>query len=137
MNENEFCRKSFIDCHVIADICPKWHARGNSRKAFKRTNSIHLGWIKCDGSVVPHHSIWSGFYTANLNGEGRFLRGGNPEQVLIRQESGFQNHDHQIRHCLHLNFAVENSSHSIIRWRWYEMQPKKYWFYLILNAKDT
>ena len=33
------------------------------------------GWMKCDGSIIDK-GPWKSFYTPNLNGEERFLRGG-------------------------------------------------------------
>ena len=52
--------------------------------------------MRCDGSPIPSPSPWEGFLTPNLNGEGRFLRGGNPDQVLSFQDDMFLDHDHSI-----------------------------------------
>ena len=38
------------------------------------------GWVVCDGRVIPD-GIWKGAKSPNLNGEGRFIRGGSLEQV--------------------------------------------------------
>ena len=53
----------------------------------------NLGWVLCDGSVIPK-GVWQGSHTPNLNGEGRFLRGGNPDQVLSLENHMVQDHTH-------------------------------------------
>ena len=52
------------------------------------------GWMRCDGSVIPHGSIWTGKNVPNLNGERRFLRGGNDEDMLKLEEDQMQDHIH-------------------------------------------
>ena len=43
--------------------------------------SLPSGWVFCDGSKIEG-GIWDGRTTPNLNGERRFLRGGNENDVL-------------------------------------------------------
>lgn len=39
--------------------------------------------------------IWSGYNTPDLNGDGRFLRGGNIQDILRMEDSILQNHFHE------------------------------------------
>ena len=43
--------------------------------------NLPSGWVLCDGSKIEG-GIWDGRMTPNLNGEKRFLRGGEVEDVL-------------------------------------------------------
>ena len=52
-------------------------------------------WMACDGSTIPN-GLWAGRNTPNLNGEGRFLRGGPIENSLLTQEDSIQSHTHSI-----------------------------------------
>jgi len=54
------------------------------------------GWMRCDGSIIPHGSIWEGKRVPNLNGEKRFLRGGLDEDVLKLEDDQIQDHVHSI-----------------------------------------
>ena len=45
------------------------------------------GWVLCDG-------VWKGKHTPNLNGEGRFLRGGHPGEVLTLEDHMIKDHTH-------------------------------------------
>ena len=47
--------------------------------------SLPEGWVLCDGSVIEG-GIWDGRTTPNLNGEKRFLRGGEAEEVLTLED---------------------------------------------------
>ena len=40
--------------------------------------------------------IWTGLNTPNLNGDGRFLRGGQPQDILMFQDDTIQDHDHSL-----------------------------------------
>ena len=51
------------------------------------------GWMKCDGSIVPH-GLWSGLHVPDLNGEKRFLRGGEDRDVLKMEDHSIQEHTH-------------------------------------------
>ena len=51
--------------------------------------------MACDGSTIPN-GLWAGRNTPNLNGEGRFLRGGPIENSLLTQEDSIQSHSHSI-----------------------------------------
>ena len=48
------------------------------------------GWIRCDGGTIPHiddgESIWAGKRVPDLNGERRFLRGGDDVSVLTMED---------------------------------------------------
>ena len=59
--------------------------------------SFGLGWMKCDGSVINYqNSPWKGSRVPNLNGQGRFLRGGSASQVLTMQEDTVEDHTHSV-----------------------------------------
>jgi hypothetical protein len=52
--------------------------------------------MNCNGDEIPEPSPWAGQNTPNLNGNGLFLRGSNPENVLEVQEDAFEDHSHGI-----------------------------------------
>jgi len=52
------------------------------------------GWVKCDGTTVPHGSIWAGLTTPDLNGQNLFLRGGDDSQVLEMESDQIEDHEH-------------------------------------------
>ena len=52
------------------------------------------GWLPCDGSVITK-GPWAGGKTPDLNNEGRFLRGGNENDVLELQDDQIQDHEHE------------------------------------------
>ena len=58
------------------------------------------GWVRCDGGTIPNHpsieggSIWAGKTIPNLNGERRFLRGGDDAKVLTLEDDQLQSHEH-------------------------------------------
>ena len=51
------------------------------------------GWVLCNGSTIAQ-GVWKGDKTPNLNGEGRFLRGGDPHEVLNMEEHMVEDHTH-------------------------------------------
>ena len=51
------------------------------------------GWALCNGSTIAE-GVWKGEKTPNLNGEGRFLRGGQPHEVLNLEEHMVEDHTH-------------------------------------------
>jgi len=53
------------------------------------------GWIRCDGSTIPHPSIWHGKRTPDINGEKRFLRGGEDKDMLKMEDHQLEDHLHQ------------------------------------------
>ena len=55
---------------------------------------IPEGWQLCDGSLISG-GIWSGYNTPDLNNDGRFLRGGRIQDVLLMEDSILQNHFHE------------------------------------------
>ena len=50
--------------------------------------------MRCDGTVIPHGSIWEGKKTPDLNNERRFLRGGPDSDMLNMEEDQMQDHMH-------------------------------------------
>ena len=61
-------------------------------------NATHLpdDWVRCDGSSIPSSSIWAGQHTPNLNGEKRFLRGGDDGSQLKMEDDMMQDHSHEL-----------------------------------------
>jgi len=55
---------------------------------------VPLGWVRCDGNVIPEPSVWHGSLTPNLNGEGLFMRGGADSSVLEVEQDQMQDHIH-------------------------------------------
>ena len=51
------------------------------------------GWLLCNGTVIPK-GVWKGQKVPNLNGENRFLRGGDPHLVLTLEDHMVQDHGH-------------------------------------------
>merc|ERR1719495_925340 len=60
------------------------------------TENLPVGWIRCDGSVIPSPSPWAGQKTPNINGENRFLRGGIDSTMLQKQDDSIQGHTHSV-----------------------------------------
>ena len=54
---------------------------------------LPLGFALCDGSLITE-GIWAGELTPDLTTTGKFLRGGNPSQILDMEESMIQDHVH-------------------------------------------
>ena len=58
------------------------------------------GWVRCDGETIPHNedgeSIWAGKRVPDLNGERRFLRGGDDVSVLTMEDDQLQSHEHTL-----------------------------------------
>ena len=52
------------------------------------------GWVRCDGSIIPHGSIWAGKQTPDLNNEKRFLRGATDKEMLTLEDDQIQDHEH-------------------------------------------
>ena len=50
--------------------------------------------MRCDGSIIPHPSIWHGLLSPNLNSEGLFLRGGSDTEALHKEDDQIQDHFH-------------------------------------------
>ena len=87
------------------------------------------GWMRCDGSVIPHGSIWEGKIVPNLNGERRFLRGGNDGDVLKLEDDQIQSHEHIFNDPGHTHVyddeymsgptagvGPDNSDHNLDKW---------------------
>ena len=65
------------------------------------------GWIRCDGSTIPHGSIWAGKRVPNLNGEKRFLRGGSDDDALTLEDDMLLNHEHYVDYTQSHNHGFE------------------------------
>jgi len=61
------------------------------------------GWVKCDGSSIPHPSDWAGKYTPDLNGQKRFLRGSEDKDMLTleRESTRLPDHTHLTKEHTH------------------------------------
>jgi len=59
-------------------------------------NVLPLHWIECDGRVIPNDigSPIGGMTTPNLNGTGRFLRGGSQSGEM--QAQALKSHNHKV-----------------------------------------
>ena len=71
-------------------------------------------WQKCDGSIIDH-GIWGGKRTPDLNGEKRFLRGGDDNDVLTLEEDQILDHIHDVFDEGHSHFTYagkEGEGHS-------------------------
>ena len=68
------------------------------------------GWMRCDGSTIPHHngSVWAGQRVPDLNGERRFLRGGADQDVLSLEEDQMEDHGHTVSDPGHTHGYVDN-----------------------------
>ena len=60
------------------------------------TVNLPDGWVRCDGSTIPHPSIWAGKITPDLNNARRFLRGGTDADQLKLEEDQLQDHIHGV-----------------------------------------
>ena len=60
----------------------------------EHTEALPLGWVRCNGDIIPSPSPWAGSNTPNLNGERRFLRGGSDDQALVVEDDSLQEHTH-------------------------------------------
>merc|ERR1719370_610587 len=58
------------------------------------TLELPAGWVYCDGKPILD-GIWAGSHTPNLNGEKRFLRGGEYTDQLFMEEDNMQDHQHK------------------------------------------
>ena len=79
-NENEDL-KTDVDSMIIAPIGTIMAWTPKPDKDTLNPASLPTGWVLCDGSKIVG-GIWDGRYTPNLNGEKRFLRGGQVDDVL-------------------------------------------------------
>ena len=89
-NEEQDSAISDLDIFPLGTIIP-WVNKPSK-------NSLHAeeipdGWVLCDGTIIAQ-GVWKGDKTPNLNGEGRFLRGGDPHEVLNMEEHMVEDHTH-------------------------------------------
>ena len=76
--------------------------------------NLPKNWQKCDGSIIDH-GIWEGKRTPDLNGEKRFLRGGDDNDVLTLEEDQILDHIHDVFDEGHSHFTYagkEGEGHS-------------------------
>jgi len=59
-----------------------------------QTSDLPDGWVRCDGTIIPHGSIWAGQHTPDLNFARRFLRGGKDTDALKMEAHMMQQHKH-------------------------------------------
>jgi len=52
------------------------------------------GWVRCDGSTIPSQSVWAGYFTPDLNGEKKFLRGSHDDHQLTMEDEKTRLPDH-------------------------------------------
>jgi len=52
------------------------------------------GWVRCNGNLIPHPSIWAGLPTPDLNGGKKFLRGGSDSSELTMEDEKTRLPDH-------------------------------------------
>ena len=69
------------------------------------------GWVRCDGSVIPHPSIWAGELTPDLNHARRFLRGGPDSSMLTMEEDQLQDHKHVFSDPGHYHGVTDPGHH--------------------------
>ena len=71
-----------------------WSNRASSDSS--QFESLPDGWVLCDGRNIPEPSIWAGEKTPDLNGERRFLRGGDVSDLLKMEDHQLQDHEHSV-----------------------------------------
>ena len=64
-----------------------------SRLSSGSSTGIPDGWLPCDGGLI-NKGPWKGLKTPDLNGQGRFLRGGSAAQLLTLEDHMVQDHSH-------------------------------------------
>merc|ERR1712126_206667 len=79
-----------LDAFPLGTILP-WVNRPSTRAS--HYEKIPDGWVVCDGRVILN-GVWKGSQTPNLNGEGRFLRGGSLADALTMESHMVQDHVH-------------------------------------------
>merc|ERR1712126_59765 len=65
------------------------------------------GWVRCDGQDIPEGSMWAGRSTPNLNGEKRFLRGGDDSNMLVMEDDQMQDHVHDVSDPGHSHYFAK------------------------------
>jgi len=65
-------------------------------------SEVPPGWQRCDGSPISRGPLKGlGLHTPDLNGEGRFLRGGSDHQVGQLEDDSVEDHTHEIKDSGH------------------------------------
>ncbi len=83
--ENQSLHQSLAPIGAIV----AWH------KSFANTPPLPNGWVECNGQVLnDSNSPYNGQVLPNLNGERRFLRGGNESGKMEADE--FKSHSHNL-----------------------------------------
>ena len=65
------------------------------------------GWMRCDGDVIPSKSIWAGQRVPDLNGERRFLRGGDDKDMLKMENDQVLQHTHDVVDPGHVHTSTD------------------------------
>jgi len=97
MNNKNSALETSLNGLVIAPLgtINAWVTKPSKSSSSSRT--LPTCWMKCDGSVINYqNSPWKGSRVPNLNGGGRFLRGGSASQVLTMQEDTVEDHSHSV-----------------------------------------
>ena len=90
----------------------------------EHTEALPLGWVRCNGDIIPSPSPWAGSNTPNLNGERRFLRGGPDDQALVVEDDSLQDHMHIDPGHSHVD---SGHTHAYIdKYRCHENDPDNY-----------
>merc|ERR1719312_1898664 len=72
------------------------------------------GWVRCNGEIIAAPSPWAGKYTPDLNGEGRFLRGGKDSDVLTFEDDMIKRHLHSLTDEGHTHDSIaEEHDHGV------------------------
>ena len=90
----------------------------------KHIEALPLGWVRCNGDIIPSPSSWAGCKTPNLNGERRFLRGGSDDQALTVEDDTLQ--DHTYIDLSHSNSGAGHFQFNIDKYRCHEKDPNNY-----------
>jgi len=72
-----------------------WVSKPSKETSDNEKVDLPNGWVKCDGSSIPHPSVWAGTLTPDLNGQKRFLRGSNEKDMLTLEAETTRLPDHK------------------------------------------
>ena len=85
---------------------------GWMRYFFEFISNQEIFDLRCDGTIIPHGSIWEGKTVPDLNGERRFLRGGPDSDVLKMEEDQVEDHHHRHKHTATADATVHDYGHT-------------------------
>merc|ERR1719206_1620687 len=72
-----------------------WVSKPSKETSDHDKQDLPNGWVKCDGSSIPHPSVWAGTLTPDLNGQKRFLRGSDEKDMLTLEAENTRLPDHK------------------------------------------